>query len=169
MRGSRGTYSRGSAELNAATVVVATILANHPEKSHGAGMGLLPSSRVLFEDERPGREGPPAVRGSECEAELRWAREIGLAARVFGVSAAYREGIVGRAVAEEMGQRQNFGPRREEVFSFFFFLVFYSLFPNLVKFKCGFKFQIHLECTVQKLHHENIIYIYIYVCVCVLF
>jgi hypothetical protein len=82
-------------------------------------------------------------------------RKVGLAARV-GVSAVY----LGRAVAEEMGQRRNSaqGARRSSPF----FLVFSSLFPNLVKFKCGFKFQIYLECTVQKLHHENILYIYLF-------
>jgi hypothetical protein len=47
--------------------------------------------------------------------------------------------------------------------SLFLFLVFYSLFPYPIKFKCSFKFQIHLECTVQKLQHElqkHILYIY---------
>jgi hypothetical protein len=45
----------------------------------------------------------------------------------------------------------------------FFFLVFYSLFSYPIKFKCSFKFQIHLEYTVQKLQHEvqkHILYIY---------
>jgi hypothetical protein len=45
-------------------------------------------------------------------------------------------------------------------FSFPFFICF---FPFPTKFKCSFKFQIHLECTVQKLQHElqkHILYIY---------
>jgi hypothetical protein len=43
------------------------------------------------------------------------------------------------------------------------FLFFYFLFPNQFKFKCSFKFQIHLECIVQKLRHEyNLFNLFIY-------
>jgi hypothetical protein len=50
-------------------------------------------------------------------------------------------------------------PRRKEIL----FLFFYFLFPNQFKFKCSFKLQIHLECTVQKLLHEyNLFNLFIY-------
>jgi hypothetical protein len=38
--------------------------------------------------------------------------------------------------------------RRKKIFFFLFSI------PNQFKFKCSFKLQIHLECTVQKLRHE---------------